>query len=401
MRLIGLFAVLLLGTAAGCSRDVPVNGPTAAATSQTVAPSTAEPGRGTSAPVPASPGLMAEPVRVALRTVGEGFVAPVHAFAHAGRSFVVEQVGRVTDLDDRSVWLNIDDRVRFDGEQGLLGVAVHPGGGHVAVHYSSTDGATTLATFLLRDGRPDVSTETVVLRVPQPAANHNGGSILFAPDGRLLLALGDGGGAGDQFQNGQDPSTLLGAIVRLDLDDPAVARVPSDNPFVGGGGAPEVWLYGVRNPYRIAVGEGQVYIADVGQNAVEEVTVLPLSAGGANLGWPQVEGDRCYRDGCDLSAYEPADVAYTHDSVDGCSVIGGHVYAGQAIEGLTGHFLYGDLCGGILRTVRASGGDVVAELDLTSQVGSVRGVTGIGVGADGEALLTFSDGTVRRLVPAS
>ena len=341
-------------------------------------------------------------LQVTLDVVDDGFSGPVHVFAHDGRTLVVEQVGRVTDLDTGAVVLDLTDRVRSGGEQGLLGVDVHPDGGHWVAHWTAGDGATTLATYLVGDdGLPDPATETVVLRVAQPAGNHNGGTAVFGPDGRFWLALGDGGAAGDRFGNGQDPSTLLGALLRLDLDDPGVARVPADNPFVGDpDAADEVWAYGLRNPYRVAFSEDQVYIADVGQDAVEEVTALRLDQAGANLGWPEVEGDRCFRDGCDLDAYEPADVTYTHGSVGGCSVIGGYVYAGEALPALTGHFLYADLCGGILRTVRADGGDVAEEFDLTEQVGGVTRVTGIGTDADGEAMLTTGDGRVLRLVPA-
>lgn len=351
---------------------------------------------GTAAPSPDPADL-----RITLETAGEGFDGPVHAFVHDGRTLVVEQVGRVTDLASGEVWLDLTDRVRAGGEQGLLGVDVHPDGGFWVAHWTASDGATTLATYGTGDaGRPDPGAERVVLRVAQPASNHNGGTATYGPDGMFWLALGDGGAGGDRFGNGQDRSTLLGALLRLDLDDPTVARVPDDNPLVGDADAAgEVWAYGLRNPYRIALTEDQVYIADVGQDAVEEVTVLTYDQAGANLGWPAVEGDRCFQSGCDLDAYEPADVAYTHDSVGGCSVIGGMVYAGEALPALAGHFLYGDLCGGILRTVRAEGGDVVDEFDLTEQVGSVEGVTGIGPDADGEPVLTFGDGRVLRLVP--
>ncbi len=160
-----------------------------------------------------------------------------------------------------------------------------------------------------------------------------------------------------------------------------------------------MWAWGLRNPYRIDFGDGQVYVADVGQNAVEEVTVLTLDQAGANLGWPAVEGDRCFRDGCDLGAYEPADVTYEHAATGGCSVIGGLVYEGEALPALGGHFLYGDLCAGFLRTVRAEDGEVADTLDLTPQVGRVEGVTGIGADAAGEPLLTIGDGRVLRLVP--
>jgi glucose/arabinose dehydrogenase len=339
---------------------------------------------------------------VAVELAGDGFDGPVHAFAHDGHTLVVEQVGRVTDLDTGEVWLDLTDRVRSGGEQGLLGVDVHPDGGHWVAHWTAGDGATTLATYLVgADARPDPASEQVVLRVAQPARNHNGGTAMFGPDRRFWLALGDGGGANDQFGNGQDRSSLLGALLRLDLDDPSVARIPADNPFVGDqSGADEIWAYGLRNPYRVAFGDDQVYIADVGQNAVEEVTALRLDQAGANLGWPEVEGDRCFRDGCDPDAYEPADVTYTHDSTGGCSVIGGHVYDGDALPALGGHFLYADLCAGILRSVRADDGTVADQLDLTDQVGGVPQVTGIGGDVDGEALLTFADGRVLRLVPA-
>ena len=353
----------------------------------------------------ASPEPAASPdpddLQVGLEVVADGFDGPVTTFAHEGRTFVVEQVGRVTDLESGEVWLDLTDRVRSGGEQGLLGVDVHPDGGHVVAHWTARDGATTLATYLVGDdGTPDPTTEEVVLRVAQPASNHNGGTAVFGPDGRFWLALGDGGGAGDQFGNGQDPSTLLGALLRLDLDDPTVARVPADNPFVDDpDAADEVWAYGLRNPYRVSVTDTQVHIGDVGQNAVEEVTVLTHDQAGANLGWPVMEGHRCFRSECDPGAYEPPDVTYTHDSIGGCSVIGGYVYAGEALPALGGHFLYGDLCGGILRTVRAEDGEAVDQLDLTEQVGSVEGVTGIGRDAAGEALLTFRDGRVARLVP--
>lgn len=415
----------LLLTAAGCGGDEagPDDAPTAASSptaadpspasaspegeqDDAVSPSASATATAEESSAPDEPTASSAPspdpaaLRVELAEAGDGFEGPVHAFAHEGRTLVVEQVGRITDLDSGEVWLDLTDRVTSGGERGLLGADVHPDGRHLAVHFSGSDGQTVLATYALVDGSPDVDSQTVVLTVPQPASNHNGGSALFGPDGRLWLALGDGGAAGDRFGNGQDPSTLLGTLLRLDLDDPAVARVPSDNPFASGdGGAPEVAVYGLRNPYRVAFGDGQVYIADVGQDAREEVTALSLDQLGANLGWPAVEGDVCFQDGCDLGAFEPADVAYAHDT-GACSVIGGLVYAGEALPALTGHFLYGDLCSGILRTVQADAGDVVAELDLTDQVGSVGGLIGIGEDAHGEPLLGFQDGRLLRLVPA-
>lgn len=382
------------------SESLSVGGP--AATSSPVPPAVDESPTPTAAPSPsASPSPDPADLRVALEEVDVDVEAPVFVLAHDDRTIVVEQPGRVTDLDTGETWLDITDRVVSGGERGLLGVDVHPSGGHAVVHYSGAGGATTLSTFLIGDaGLPDPDSETVVLSVAQPAPNHNGGTAVFGPDGLLWLGLGDGGAAGDRFGNGQDPSTLLGALLRLDLDDPTVARVPASNPFADGdGGAPEVWAYGLRNPYRIALDDEQVHVADVGQDAREEVTVLTLDQAGANLGWPAVEGDVCHQQGCDLDAYENADVVYGHDT-GACSVIGGLVYEGDALPALGGHFLHGDLCSGILRTVRAEDGEVVDGFDLTGQVGGVGGVTGIGADADGEPVLTFGDGRVQRLVPA-
>jgi glucose/arabinose dehydrogenase len=353
---------------------------------------------------PAPPTVQDSVPPLTLEPVVSGLVAPLQALTHGGATLVVQQDGVVLELlagGTTRPWLDLSDRVVYGGEQGLLGVAVLAGGDHLVAHYSATgSGATRLATVPLVDGRPDRDGLVVVLEVEQPAGNHNGGTVLVAPDGNVLLGLGDGGGAGDPFSNGQDASTLLGTVLRLDLSDPARVQIPADNPYASGGpGAPEVWLHGLRNPYRMAVGDGQLYIGDVGQDAVEEVTVVPLRPDARNLGWPVVEGDRCYAaDPCDAAGFEPADVTYTHDDTGGCSVIAGSVYAGDAIPGLTGHLVYGDLCAGFLRTVRAVDGVVVSELDLGL---SAAGLLSVGQDAAGELLLTFGDGRVLRLVPAA
>lgn len=340
-------------------------------------------------------------LRVALEPVVDGLVAPVQAFVLDGRELVVQQDGRVVGLDGGETWLDLSERVTFGGERGLLGAAVHPAGTHLVVHFSAaSDGRTVLASLPLEDGRPVADELVTLLEVDQPASNHNGGSVLFGPDRLLYLALGDGGGAGDRFGNGQDPGTLLGTVLRLDLSDPTALAVPADNPYVAGGGARQVWLHGLRNPYRVAIGDGQLYVADVGQDAVEEITVVPLDAQGRNLGWPVLEGDRCFAvPDCDPSAFEAPDVTYTHADTGGCSVITGLVYAGEALPALDGHLLYGDLCAGFLRTVRARDGVVTDELDLSDQVGPVPQLLSVSPDRDGEPLLLFADGRIERLVP--
>ncbi|MBW3659785.1 MAG: PQQ-dependent sugar dehydrogenase, partial [Actinobacteria bacterium] len=254
-------------------------GPTA-----TLAPSPpAAPSGDAPPPSPAS-----DPAAVALRLeeVASGFELPLHALpAPAGGVLVVEQPGRVRLLRDGEVtsYLDIVDRVVSGGERGLLGVAFAPDDrDRVFVHYSGEGGRTTLSTFAAGPDAADPGSEEILLTVDQPAANHNGGQLLFGPDGHLYLGLGDGGGANDRFDNGQDPRTLLGTILRLDVTGADGGYdIPPDNPFADGrGGAPEVWAYGLRNPYRLDFGDGRLFIADVGQNAIEEINAEASDAAG-------------------------------------------------------------------------------------------------------------------------
>jgi len=297
--------------------------------------------------------------------VADGFVRPVDIVAAgdgSGRLFVVEQRGTVVALapdGGATRWLDLQDRTRAQGERGLLGLAFHPRfaeNGRAFVHYTDRNGRTTLSELR---GDPaaeavDPATEVVLFTLDQPYGNHNGGQIAFGPDGHLYLALGDGGSGGDPLNAGQDLSTPLGAILRFDVDagGPGELRVPTDNPFVGVDGArPEIWAYGLRNPWRIHfdVMTGDLWIADVGQNAVEEVNLQPASSrGGENYGWRVVEGDRCFdppRD-CDLDAYVAPVITYTHASGWGRSITGGVVPYGDAAPSLRGRYLFGDFVSG-------------------------------------------------------
>ena len=219
--------------------------------------------------------------------------------------------------------------------------------------------------------------------------------MLFDPDGMLVLALGDGGGAGDQFGNGQDPSTQLGALLRFDADG-AQLTPAEGNPFLDGGGDPAVWAYGLRNPWRIAFDEQRLYVADVGQDAVEEVDVLARDdVAGANFGWPILEGTACYReDDCD-PAGTVRPVAELHHADGACSIIGGVVVPADHPSGLGGAFLYSDLCDTRLRAVRADGGQVATAVVDGAQLPASP--LGFGTGADGEVWVGLQDGRILEL----
>lgn len=349
-------------------------------------------------------------VRVDVELVADDFVQPVLVTARPGdsRLYVVDQVGTVTALDPESgnavVILDIADRVRFSGEQGLLGVAFHRRDpDRLFVHYSSPAGTTTLVEHRLGPDGVAVADGRLVLQVSQPAGNHNGGMVAFGPDGFLYLALGDGGGANDQFGNGQDPSSLLGAILRLDVDGPAPYGIPADNPFADGvSGAPEVWAWGLRNPWRFAFDGTDLWVGDVGQGEWEEVDVFGTDRPGDNAGWSVLEGTHCFASAtCDPAPYLAPITEYAHTEVR-CSITGGVVYRGDAIPALVGSYLFGDFCSGEVWALRAGADPEIALLTDSEDVflPPLPGLTSFGVGPDGEVYLMQIGGLVWRLVSA-
>ncbi len=261
----------------------------------------------------------------------------------SGKDLVVQLGGRIVELDG-TPRLDLSDRVQREGERGLLDAAVTPEGDAVIVHYSAVgDGHTVLSRLpTAPDGDlADPADEQVLLELAQPASNHNGGSVVFGPDGMLYLALGDGGRANDAFGNGGDPGTPLGAILRLDVtSDPGSLLVPDDNPFVGGGGDERVWAHGLRNPWRIATDGTSWFVADVGQDAVEEVTVVPADGGPHDLGWPAWEGDFCRVDVCDAQASPPVSTLTHADGA--CSIIGAAVATTPSVD--DGAAFWTDFC---------------------------------------------------------
>jgi hypothetical protein len=348
---------------------------------------------------------------LAYQEAASGLAQPVLVTSPSGddRTFVVTKDGRIwmmgADGVSETPFLDISSLIRNSGEQGLLGMAFHPGyaeNGRFFVHYSDSAGDTVLAEYRVSDD-PDVADPdalAILLNASQPAPNHNGGMVLFGPDGMLYLALGDGGGGGDSFGNGQNPDSLLAKILRLDVSGGDGYSIPPDNPFADGGGSPEAWAMGLRNPWRFWFDDGLIYIGDVGQSAFEEIDVASASAPGLNYGWPITEGLHCFEPptDCDADGLTMPVVEVAHGDAGTCSITGGVVYRGSAIPELTGHYLYSDYCGGWLRSFRFDGREATAHQDWTESAGVIGPVLGMGVGGDGEAYVT-TESAVMRIIP--
>lgn len=348
---------------------------------------------------------------IVLTEVASGLERPVQLVGTPGdeRLFIVEQRGRIRVLADgqlqETLYLDISDDVSGGNEQGLLGLAFHPNfatNGYAYINYTNGAGDTRVVRYTeSADGLTlDPATLREILFVEQPYGNHNAGQLLFGPDGMLFIPLGDGGRGGDPQGNGQDTNTLLGAILRIDVDGGDPYAIPPDNPFAAGGGRPEIWAYGVRNPWRndIDFDSGLIYVADVGQDEWEEVSVARLDQAGMNLGWNTVEGPECFRStSCDRTGMLDPVIWYGH--ADGCSITGGHVYRGSAIPGLAGTYFYSDYCSGWLRSFRwdAAQGLAVDQREWT--IPNVGNVYSFGRDAAGE-LYILGGSRAYRIDPA-
>jgi glucose/arabinose dehydrogenase len=337
-------------------------------------PPRSQPAAGQSAGIPASTpsatvAFQPDAVTLALETVVEDLASPLfvtHAGDGSGRLFVIEKAGKIRIIAEGALlerpFLDIEERVnRNANEQGLLGLAFAPDyaqSGFFFVNYSDSAGDTVIARYQVEPAdanQADPASEFVVLEIDQPAANHNGGMVAFGPDGYLYIGMGDGGGSGDRYGNGQNPATLLGKLLRLDVtsDPQQPYTIPADNPWRtadwnGADVRDEVWAMGLRNPWRYSFDRqtGDLWIGDVGQNQLEEINYTPAGTpGGLNYGWPIMEAATCYTSSdCDQTGLLLPVAEYSHSGH--CSVTGGYVYRGETFPVLQGVYLFGDYCSG-------------------------------------------------------
>ncbi len=421
-------AAVLVAILAACGGDAaasPVQSQaTAAPATPTATPSPATPPPAsapatplptiTAVPTPDRPDLAA--VGVTVEQVASGFAQPLFVTAAgdgSGRLFVVEQGGRIRIVRGgrtlTTPFLDISGRVTAGGERGLLGLAFPPGFGSgrstFYVHYSDSNGNTTISEFRVSPDNPDVAdpaSERILLTARQPYANHNGGWIGFDADGVLLIGLGDGGSGGDPQNRASSMDTLLGKILRIDVLGAAPGqayRIPADNPFLGRSGAlPEILHFGLRNPFRDSIdpATGDLWIGDVGQSKWEEVDVAPAGSRGLDFGWHRWEGRHCYDppSGCDPEGVVLPITEYPHPT--GCSIIGGVVYRGAEIPALRGAYLFSDYCAGTVWAIDAGLHARQPPITLTE---TGRAISSLGIGEDGEVYLTdLGGGALLRLV---
>ena len=363
-------------------------------------------------PFPAEPSGPPDPGAYNWSLVVEGLNAPIgleNAMDGSGRLFAIEQPGviRIIQNGDLMPAPFLDIRSRIDSsssEQGLLGLAFHPAyieNGFFFVNYTDRNGDTVIARYRVSadPNLADPASELRLLQVSQPFANHNGGDLVFGPDGYLYISLGDGGSGGDPGNNGQSTETLLGALLRIEVGEAENYIVPQHNPFIDGGGRPEIWAYGLRNPWRISFDRqtGDLYIADVGQNSWEEVNFQPAgSPGGENYGWNIMEGFHCYQSPtCDQSGLTLPVVEYALHVEGDCAVTGGYVYRGSSLPDWQGIYIYGDYCSGrVWGLFQNQAGEW--ENGLLFETGAR--ITTFGQDEDGEIYLVNHRGSVYKLV---
>lgn len=370
-------------------------------------------------PMPAGASATPMPVNVPLPQVQAERVFPsvsfdrmvylTHPEGMPDRLYLVLQPGRIMAFDNvpnpssPQTFLDIRGRVSDRGnEEGLLGLAFDPGysnNGYFYVYYSAASPRrSVIARYRTSPdtGRVDSSAEKIIMEIGQPFSNHNGGQVTFGPDGYLYVGLGDGGSGGDPRGHGQNLGTLLGTILRIDvsaLDESGSYAVPPDNPFVEVQGArPEIWAYGLRNPWRFSFDRetGELWAGDVGQNKLEEIDIIKR---GANYGWNIMEGTSCFRNaGCSREGLEPPVAEYGRDG--GCSVTGGYVYRGSRLPSLVGAYVYGDFCTGNIWALRYDGSQVTEQariVDTDLQIASFA------EGPDGEVYILSFTGEIARL----
>ena len=359
---------------------------------------------------PGAPPLTSDSLRL-VPVVTSGLSSPVYLTAPSGdtaRLFVVEQSGQIRVVQHGQLlpaaFLDIHTRLVSGGEQGLLSVAFHPNyatNGFFYVNYTDLNGDTRVERYTVSaadSNLADTATHKLILFIPQPYANHNGGLVMFGPDGMLYIGMGDGGSGGDPENRAQNPDSLLGKLLRIDVDHGDPYAIPANNPFATSGGAPEIWALGLRNPWRFAFDRsaGLLYIGDVGQGAWEEVDVQSASQGGLNYGWRIMEGAHCYNPtNCSSAGLVLPAVEYDHSSGQ-CAIIGGFVYRGARSPALAGQYFYADLCAGWVRSFSYGGGAVTGQTSWNLDVSPGTPLS-FGEDARGELYLLTGGGDVYRI----
>ena len=358
----------------------------------------------------------APPLKLRLTMIASGLASPTFLASPPGSSdiYVVEQPGRIRRVVDGVAQvpvLDISTRVNAGGERGMFSLAFDPqfaSNGNLFVCFTDTNADIAIERFTLPlqgGGAPALPVEATAVRVLTIAhrtyANHNGGQLQFGPDGMLYLGTGDGGGAGDPLGSGQNPGTLLGKILRIDVSS-LPYKVPPDNPFVGQPGArAEIWAYGLRNPWRFSFDSPtrNLYIADVGQDEREEVDVVAASAAGLNYGWNAWEGTICHPPGASCSPVGITLPVIDYGHGDGCSITGGYVYRGATLPEIAGRYFYSDFCTGFLRSFLFAGGSATERTNW--DVTPVGNVQSFGVDSNDELYVMTAAGGVYRLARAT
>jgi glucose/arabinose dehydrogenase len=359
----------------------------------------------TAPPTTAPPPTPLEAINLRLRRVAT-MNSPIAMATRSGRReiWVAERAGRVRVFNPANnavsePIVDISNTVSNGGERGLLGIAFSPDGSKLYLSYTNTQGNSRIDEFTMNGDSVNTGSRRTVLALQQPFANHNGGNIVFGPDGYLWIGFGDGGSQGDPSNNGQNVNALLGSILRIDPSSRTTGEygIPPDNPFAGGGGLPEIWLKGTRNPWRFAFDRatGDLWIADVGGVLREEIDVLTASSGrgrGANLEWSQYEGTQRFKGDHPPGGTAPV-YEYSHAGGN-CSITGGFVYRGSAVPALQGVYVYGDYCVSVIQLFRLTGDSGQNRSTGISVEGGQLG--SFGEGPDGELYALSLGGGVFR-----
>jgi glucose/arabinose dehydrogenase len=360
---------------------------------------------------PPPPPPSGTPPAITLSTVVTGLSSPVgmeSAHDGTGRFFVVQQGGTIRIVQNGAIsatpFLDITSLVESGGEKGLLGLAFHPNFSTNRkfyvdyTHRTGTQLQTFIVEYLVSAGNPnlaDTSTARILLTINQPFDNHKGGQLVFGADGFLYIGMGDGGSGGDPQGNAQNTNALLGKILRIDVNTTSAGKpydIPAGNPFAAGGGAPEVYAYGFRNPWRFSfdAATSRLFVGDVGQDAFEEVDIVEI---GMNYGWNVMEGTHCYNAStCSSAGLTPPIVDYAHS--EGESVTGGFLYRGTAIPGMVGRYIFGDFISGKIWILTESG----ATWNQTLALSTGRGISSFARDDNGEIYVIDYGGNVLKVV---